>query len=112
MEVMITSSPFGSRTRTRALLALRLLGESYPRELARLLGAPLSSVQKALASLERDGLVAARPVGRTRAFRLEPRYFAHEALGRYLERLAEPEEDLRGQVAALRRRPRRTAKPL
>lgn len=112
MEVKTSSSPFGGRTRTRALLALRLLGESYPRELARLLEAPLSGVQKALASLERDGLVAARSLGRTRVVRIEPRYFAFDALQRFLERLAEPEADLRARVAALRRRPRRTGKPL
>ena len=112
MEVKASSSPFGGRTRTRALLALRLLGESYPRELARLLEAPLSGGQKALASLELDGLVAARSLGRTRVFRIEPRYFAFDALQRFLERLAEPEADLRARVAALRRRPRRTGKPL
>ncbi len=35
------SSPFGGETRTRVLVALRLLDESYPRELARLLGVSL-----------------------------------------------------------------------
>src|SRR5437867_1670773 len=82
MEVKTSSSPFGARTRTRVLLALRLMDESYPRELARLLDAPLSGVQKALASLERDGLVATRSVGRTRAVRIEPRFFAFDALPR------------------------------
>ena len=48
------------------LLALQLLTESYARELARLLEISLSSVQKALQSLERDGLVAGRAAGRTR----------------------------------------------
>jgi len=48
MMVKKTSSPFGGQTRTRVLLALRLMGESYPRELARLLDAPLSVVQKGL----------------------------------------------------------------
>ena len=109
--VITSSSPFGSRTRTRVLLALRLLGESYPRELARLLNAPLSGVQKALQSLERDGLVAARSLGRTRVFRFEPRYFAFDALQAFLGRLAEPESEIRTRVAALRRRPRRTSKP-
>ena len=93
------------------LLALRLLGESYPRELARLLNAPLSGVQKALKSLERDGLVAARSLGRTRVFRFEPRYFAFDALQVFVARLAEPESKLKTRVAALRRRPRRTSKP-
>jgi len=110
--VVKSSSPFGSSTRTRVLLSLSLLGESYARELARVLGAPLSGVQKALQSLELDGLVAGRSVGRTRVFQLDPRYFARDALKVFLQRLAEPETALRSQVATLRRRPRRTGKPL
>jgi DNA-binding transcriptional ArsR family regulator len=110
---MVTiSSPFGGQARTRALLALRLLDESYPRELARILGVSLSGVQMALRGLERDGLVAARTAGRTRLFRLNPRYFAREELQRYLLRLTEPEDELRQRVAQIRRRPRRTMKPL
>jgi DNA-binding transcriptional ArsR family regulator len=110
--VIPRSSPFGGRTRTRVLLALSLLDESYPRELSRVLEAPLSGVQKALQSLELDGIVAGRSVGRTRVFQLDPRYFARDALKLYLRRLAEPESGLQKQVAALRRRPRRTGKPL
>ena len=105
------SSPFGGLTRTRVLLALRLLEESYPRELARILDAAPSGTLKALRSLELDGLVAGRNVGRTRVFRVNPRYFAYEDLRRYLWRLAEPDEDLRDRIAAIRRRPRRTGKP-
>jgi len=111
MVVISSSSPFGGRTRTRVLLALRLLGDSYPRELARLLDAPVSGVQKALRSLERDGMVAARSLGRTRVYRIEPRYFAFAALQVFLARLAEPEPELRARVAALRRRPRHAGKP-
>jgi DNA-binding transcriptional ArsR family regulator len=110
---MVTmSSPFGGQARTRVLLALRLLEESYARELARLLRLPLSGVQMALRGLERDGLVAARAAGRTRLFRLSPRYFARDELQRYLLRLTEPEDDLRRRVGELRRRPRRTGKPV
>jgi DNA-binding transcriptional ArsR family regulator len=106
-----TSSPFGSWTRTRALLVLHLVGESYAREISRLLGVSLSGVQKALRSLEADGLVAGRAVGRTRIFQFEPRYFARDALKLFLRRLCEPETGLQREVAALRRRPRRTGKP-
>lgn len=109
---MPTASPFGSSARTRVLLALQVMSESYARELARLLGLSLSGVQKALASLERDGLVAGRAAGRTRLFRLNPRAFARRELERYLERLIEPEDELRARAAAIRRRPRRTGKPL
>ena len=112
MAVKTKSRPFGSEGRTRVLLALRLLSESYPRELARVLGMPFSSVQKALRSLERDGLVAGRALGRTRVFRLDPRYFANDELQRFLLRLTEPEFELKTRVSTLRRRPRRTGKPL
>lgn len=112
MKVMDSTSPFGSRARTRALLGLRLLEESHARELSRLLGLGLSGVQQALTSLERDGPVAARAVGRTRLFRIDPRAFARPELERYLDRLLEPEAALRADVARLRRRPRRTGKPL
>lgn len=105
------SSPFGGSARTRVLVALRLLHQSYPRELARVLGLPLSGVQQALRSLERDGLVAGRLVGRTRLVQIEPRYFAREELERYLLRLARADEPLEVTIAELRRRPRRSGKP-
>ena len=112
MAVRSQSSPFGSQSRTRVLLALTLLDESYPRELARVLETPLSNVQKALRTLELDGLVAARSVGRTRMFRVNPGYFARESLRKFLSRLVEPDSRLRTRIEALRRRPRRTGKPL
>ena len=106
------SSPFGSLTRTRILLALALLPESHPRELARILGGALSGVQLAVRSLEKDGLIAGRSVGRTRVFRLDPRYFAARDLLSYLRTLAAAEPQIRERVAALRQRPRVTGKPL
>ena len=112
MRVITTSSPFGSYARTRVLLALRLLTETYARELARLLELSLSGVQKALRSLERDGLIAGRAAGRTRLYRLSPRAAARQELERYLERLLEYEAGLRTRAAGLRRRPRRAGKPL
>ena len=112
MMVRQKSSPFGSQTRTRVLIALQFGGESYARELARLLETPLSAVQGALRSLERDGLVGAKSAGRTRLCRLEPRYFATRELCAFLARLAAGEPRLRDRVELVRRRPRRTGKPL
>ena len=106
------SSPFGGQTRTLVLLALSLLDESFPRELARLLEVPLNGVQQALRGLEVDGLVAARTAGRTRLYRLNPRYFAREELENYLKRLTEAETELVERTATLRKRPRRAGKPL
>lgn len=110
--VVIGSSPFGGKTRTAVLLALRLLGESHARELARVLEVPLAGVQKALESLEVASLVAAKSAGRTKVFRINPGYFAYDDLQRYLLRLTEPELELRHRVESMRRRPRRAGKPL
>jgi DNA-binding transcriptional ArsR family regulator len=112
MEVKTVSSPFGGRARTRILVALSLLGSSFPRELSRLLTAPVSAVSRALYGLERDALVAGRLVGRTRVFTLNPAYFAKRELLAYLERLADGDTALLLQVESLRRRPRRSGKPL
>jgi len=108
----MTSSPFGGQTRTRVLLALRLLETGYARELARILALPFSGVLKALSSLEGDGLVSGRLTGRTRVYRLNPTYFARNELRTYLARLADADADLRELVSAVRRRPRRAGKPL
>jgi len=110
--MVLSSSPFGGQVRTRVLLALRLLDESYPRELARLLARPLNGVQGALKSLERDGLVAARTAGRTRLVRVNPRYFARQELDRFLLTLASADRELQARVRVLRRRPRRSGKPV
>jgi DNA-binding transcriptional ArsR family regulator len=109
--MVIASSPFGGQARTRVLLALRLLDESYPRELARVLELPVSGVQMAVRGLERDGLVAARTAGRMRLVRLNPRYFAREELQRYLLALAGADTALQNRVGEMRRRPRASGKP-
>lgn len=109
---MAVSSPFGSPTRTRLLVALELLEQSYARELGRLMRSPLSVVQKGIASLERDGLIVGRLLGRTRLFEINPRYFAAKELRAYLDRLAATDSALKSRISELRRRPRRTGKRL
>ncbi len=85
------------------LFALSLMNESYPRELARVLEAPLFSIQKALASLERDSLLASRVLGRTRLYTLNPRYIASRELREYLGRLAGRDFELKRKVGTVRR---------
>ena len=106
------AASFGTPLRTEILVLLRLLGTSYPRELARLLDRPLSVVQKALVSLEQDTLVAAQSIGRTRVYRLNPSYYASRELAAYLSRIAEVEKEIFDFAAKVRRRPRRTGKRL
>ena len=112
MKVKTESSPFGSPTRTRVLLVMYALGESYARELSRILEAPVSVIQKALKSLEKDGMAAARVLGRTRVYRIDSRYFAVAELEEFLRRLGEPESELKSRLARIRRRPRVGGKPL
>ncbi len=94
------------------MLTLQLLTESYAREMVLLVQLSLSSVQKGLQSLERDGLIASRTAGRTRLYRMNPRTLGRRELEHYLVRLLEPKADLRARSEGLRRRPRRTGKPM
>jgi hypothetical protein len=94
------------------LVALRLLESSFPRELSRILDVPVSAVSRALAGLERDALVVGRLVGRSGVYTINPRYFAKPELEGYLLRLSDADPELRSRIAHLRRRRRKTGKPL
>jgi hypothetical protein len=94
---------FGSRRRTEVLIMTALMGETYPTELARLLDAPLYSVQTIVDGLRRDGVVARRTLGRMSLVSLDPRYHGHRELKALLLRLSEDEPALR--IAASGRRP-------
>lgn len=87
---------------------LALLEETYPTELARLLDAPLYSIQTILASLEDQGVVASRKRGRMRMVSLDPRYYAFEELQDLLRRMARAEPELEDAAGERRSRPRQT----
>lgn len=103
---------FGNPTRTAVLTALALLDEAHARELARLTGVSLSSVQAAVAALEGEGVVATRRLGSERRIALNPRYFAHEQLKELLFKLVDAQPELVAAIREARRRPRRAGKPL
>ena len=111
MELARTHQIFGGRLRTAVLTAIRLLGDTYPSELAALLGVRLFAVQRVLDSLEHEAVIVSRSVGRTRSVSLNPRYFAHRELAQLLWRLGREDADLQVALSARRRRPRRTGKP-
>jgi hypothetical protein len=108
----ISQKLFGTRRRTEVLILVALLGDTYPTELARLLGAPLYSIQAIVDALDRDGILATRLMGNIRRVDLDPRYFAFKELRQLLLRIAEAEPGLRAVAAQRRSRPRRTGKPL
>jgi len=93
------------------LAAIRLLGETYPSELAAVLGVRLFAVQRVLESLEREAIITSRSIGRTRSVSLNPRYFAYRELAQLLWKLGREDTDLQMALASRRRRPRRTGKP-
>lgn len=96
------STLFGNRTRTQILLMLALVGESYPRELARMVDAPLSSVQKAIDRLETEGVLATRRIGVERRVSLDPTFILASELRQLLFRLAQSESSLAGPRKLLR----------
>jgi len=103
---------FGSSRRTEVLLMLALLGESYPAELTRLLGASKASILQILDALETEGVVASRQLGRTRRVALDPRTFGAKELRALLDKLASGQPRLQRLAASRRARPRRKGKPL
>jgi predicted transcriptional regulator len=100
----------GSARRTQILVLLALLGESYPSEVCRLLDAKRGAVLPILDGLETEGVVASRPLGRTRRLELDPRYFAAKELRALLLKLAEGDDSLQAAAARRRGRPRRRGK--
>jgi hypothetical protein len=102
----------GGPRRTQVLVLTALLGETYPTELARLLQAPVYSIQRIVDGLDKAGVFATRLSGKTRRVSLDPRFFAFKELRQLLLRLAEASPDLQELAARRRSRPRRAGKPM
>lgn len=103
----------GSRNAERVLMYILARDQGYAREIARFCGADPDSIQKQLARLERGGVLVSKPEGRTRLYRLNPRYSFLKELKALLNKALSfypPEEQER--LVVVRRRPRRRSKPL
>ena len=103
---------FGTRTRSSVLLAVHMLGETYPTQVARVLGVSLNQAQKAICSLERAGVVVGEVEGRQRRVRLNPRYALATELAALLDGMATYDVPLQRRIAEARRRPRLAGKDL
>jgi DNA-binding transcriptional ArsR family regulator len=101
---------FGTEMRTRLLLLIAVLDETYPAQLSRYAGASISSVQRTLDLLEREGLIATRQLV-VRAVTLNPLYPAAKELKAFLLRVAEGYPQYQVIRESIRRRPRRRNKP-
>lgn len=103
---------FGTGVRSQTLLAISQLGETHAPEIARLLGAGVTTVRNALDTLEQAGVVAGVMEGNTRRVRLDPRFRGYAELKALLDKLALGDSALLNAIADLRRRPRRAGKKL
>lgn len=102
---------FGSEPRTRVLLAVALLENSYPRELARALTVPLPTVQRVLADFEREGVLASRMLGQNRLYSLNRHQHGSSDLEAFLKKFALG-TDVPEALQSIRRRPRRAGKEI
>lgn len=67
-------SLFGNRNVERILLFLLVNEKCYGTQIQTLLRVPLTPVQKALARLEKEGVVSSRFEGKTRIYRFNPTF--------------------------------------
>ena len=103
----------GSTSRERVLLFIFARKEGYPQEIARFFNTDLAPIQRQLIKLEINGLLSSRLAGRTRLYRLNPRYaFKPEIENLLAKALDFYPPDERERLLLNRRRPRRSGKPL
>jgi len=103
----------GSRDAERVLMYLNCRGSGYARQMARMFGAAPSAIQKQLARLENAGVLYSESLGRTRLYRLNPRYpFLRELKALLSKALVFYPEEERQALLMARQRPRLAGKPI
>jgi hypothetical protein len=106
-------SILGSMSRERVLMFIFAREEGYPREIARFFSTDLAPIQRQLIRLEINGVLSSRLTGRTRLYRLNPRYpFKPEIESLLAKALDFYPPEVRERLCLNRRRPRRSGKPL
>ena len=103
----------GSLNAERVLLFVMARDEGYASEIAKFFKTDLYGIQKQLDKFERGGVLASKTVGRTRLYRFNPRYAFLKELKAILEKaLAFYPDEQQERIRVVRKRPRRTGKPL
>jgi hypothetical protein len=106
---------FGNESIERVLFYLLQNKTCYAFELKKQFHSTLSSMQQALLRLEKGGVLASTLIGKTRIFQFNPRYLFLKELHSFLARAYQtlPQEIKKKYYEApIRKRPRRTGKPL
>lgn len=106
---------FGNPVIEKVLFFLVANQKCYPSQLKNAFQAPLYSFQRALARLEKGGVVVSHREGKTLLYQFNPRYPFLKELEAFLQRAYECfPEDMREKYyePMTRKRPRRQGKPL
>jgi hypothetical protein len=106
---------FGNQSIERVLFYLLQNKSCYALQLKKQFQSPLSIMQQALLRLEKGGVLVSNLVGKTRVFQFNPRYLFLDELCSFLQCAYNtlPEEIKKKYYEVpIRKRPRRTGKPL
>ncbi len=103
---------FGTGMRTKALVCICLLEETHASELARILGAGITTIRNVIDTLEQAGVVAGVKEGGSRRIRLDTRFRAYDELKALLQKMALSDPALLFALGNERRRPRRSGKEI
>lgn len=101
---------FGSSLRTDTLVTIGRLSRTYISEIARVLSRRVIEIQRAVASLERAGVVVSTRIGTTRVVELNPTFPLKNELYTLLLRMSEMPA-YSHLWPRMRRRPRAMGKP-
>ena len=112
MNLRLRPKLFGSPLRTRVLMLVAALEETYPAQVAKLLKASLFSVQRIVDDLELEGVIATRRFGNERRIRLNPTYLGAKSLREFLEQRVQASPETQAILNSFRTRPRRRGKEL
>jgi hypothetical protein len=103
----------GSKNCERVLIFLTSREEGYAREVAEFFKTSLGPLQKQFEKLEAGGVIYSQLAGRTRMYAFNPRYpFLREIKALLDKALSFYPEEVRERLLMVRRRPRRSGKPL
>lgn len=108
-------SLFGNPIIEKVMFFLLVNEKCYPSQLKKTFQSPLYSFQRALARLEKGGIVASHQVGKTLLYQFNPRYPFLRELKVFLQKAYDffPEEIKEKYYEPFtRKRPRRQGKPL
>lgn len=106
---------FGNESVERVLFYLLKNKTCYALQLKKQFQCTLSPMQQALLRLERGGILASTLVGKTRVFQFNPRYLFLRELCSFLQSAYETQPEAikkKYYETPIRKRPRRTGKPL